>query len=291
MPAAFASGRVQLLPALPAGVVAKMKESTDALIYSAVEESLLHLQPDLSVPVLADLRVRRGILHALDREPISHTFANGLGRIAHTFRPEEATDFARDVARVPYSVRDAKRLFAEAGGPPALKLIVTDQPAGSGHARAAELVEGQLRAAGVKLEKVVIPTREAFATANRAQHGGLLLHTRRGDRRLARFFNLPSAAGGIVDTRTVRPHFGQELIDLNRHLESTLFPERRALLSMRMQRIFAETLPLIPIAFGQQISGYPKSLEGFNPGQSGSSFWNVETWRFDEGNGVARVDP
>ena len=138
----------------------------------------------------------------------------------------------------------------------------------------------QLRAAGLTVELVSVPSSKAQDSMQRGGHGGLLLHTRR-DKRPARFWNLPTASGQVLDTRTPRPHFPPEVIDVNHQLETSLFPERRRLLSMRLQRVFAQTLPVIPLAFGTQISARSKALHGFDPGDSGSVWWNVETWTLE----------
>jgi len=160
---------------------------------------------------------------------------------------------------------------------PPLPLLVIDMP-GSGYARAAELVQQQLEALGLKLAPKRVTSSMAFRSVSRGGHGGLVLHTRR-DERPARFFNLPTVSGGVMDTRTVRPHFPARVMALNQQFETSLFPERRRLLSMRLQRDFAELLPVLPLAFGAQLSASSRELKGYEgAGQSGSQWWNVEQW-------------
>jgi len=275
---AFRSGEVDFVPVLPLAAAAAVGEA--AVVTSALDETLLLLHPDLAVPALASPEARRALVQALDRQAIADAYVGGRGRTARTFRPTDSADFAADSLAIPHAPAEAKKRLAELGGVPPLKLFCADAAAGSGIAQARELVLQQLRAAGLTVELVSVPSSKAQEYIQRSGHGGLLLHTRR-DKRPARFWNLPTAAGQVVDTRTPRPHFPPEVADLVHQLETSLFPERRRLLSMRLQRTFAQTLPVIPLAFGTQISAQSKAMRGFGPGDSGSVWWNVETWTLE----------
>ncbi|HEY8207375.1 MAG TPA: ABC transporter substrate-binding protein [Myxococcaceae bacterium] len=276
---AFRSGEVDFVPVLPPAAVASVGQV--AVVTRALDETLLLLHPDLSVPALANPDVRHALLQALDRQAIADAYVGGHGRVARTFRPSDASDFAADALEIPYAPAEAKKRLKELGGLPPLKLFCADAAAGSGMAQARELVLQQLQAAGLAVELVSVPSSKAQDSMQRGGHGGLLLHTRR-DKRPVRFWNLPTALGQALDTRTPLPHFPPEVIDLNHQLETSLFPERRRLLSMRLQRAFAQTLPVLPLAFGTQISAQSKTLHGFGPGDSGSVWWNVETWTLDK---------
>jgi peptide/nickel transport system substrate-binding protein len=274
---AMRRGEVDLVPSLPTSLVESVRALPEAAVHSALDETLLMLHPDLEVPALASAEVRRMLLKALDRNAIASAYVGGAGRVARTFRPDQAADFAADAAATPHAPEEARRYFQQNAIPP-LKLMAAESPRGSGSAAALELVHRQLTAAGLTLEVEAVPSSKAFDAFQRGHHGGLLLHARRGDQRLARYFNLPAGPGGVVDAITPRPHFPAALIDLNRLFETSLFPERRRLLSMRMQRAFAEILPVLPLAFATQVTGLSRELRGFGPGQSGSLWWNVETW-------------
>ncbi len=273
----ISEGTLDFVPALPGSVAEQVRAAPQGRVRFALDDTLLYLHPDLAVPQLADPRVRQALLHALDREAIARAYVEGAGRAAHTFRPDDAPDFAADARQREFSVEKARLLLAEVGALPTLPLLVIDLP-GSGYAHAAQLIESQLRAVGIPVEVKKVPSSKAFQAVSRGGHGGLVLHTRR-DERPARFFNLPNLSAGVLDTRTERPHFPARAVGLNQQFETSLFPERRRLLSMRLQREFAEVLPVLPVAFGAQLSGYTGALQGFEgAGQSGSVWWNVERW-------------
>jgi peptide/nickel transport system substrate-binding protein len=274
------SGEVHLLPGLPHSLAVAAESEAKAVTRSALDDAMLYLQPDLAHPRLSELKVRQAILRALDRNEIAHQFAEGSGKVAHTFRPEDAPDFAASVPRVKPSLVEAKRLLSEGGGLSAVKLLCSDLPEASGYSRACGAVAKSLEELGVAVERVKLDAARQGGGPNRREHGGLLLQqSRRDSRRPARFFNLPSS-NGVLDTTTERPHFPPDVLELNQRLEASLFPERRRLLLIRMQERFVELLPLIPIAFGEQLSAVHPSLQGFEPGASGSLYWNIEEWRF-----------
>jgi peptide/nickel transport system substrate-binding protein len=277
-------GTLDLVPNLPKSEHAALEGAANVAVHTAPDEAMLFLQPDLSVPVFADVRTRRALLMALDRTTLAKEYVEGPGRVAHTFRPEDSPEFAPDVARVSYDPTQAKRALKEAAsGLKSVKLILADSPAGSGYAMAAERVAKNLQDVGLSVERQVLPSNKVNELFQRGDHGGLLLHSRR-ERRPARYFNLPSLPGSVLDTRTPRPHYPEKVIDSVRQLESSLFPERRRLLSMRLQRAFSESLPLLPLAFGAQMLGHTKSLQGMQLGPTTSIWWNVETWVVGGGN-------
>ena len=56
------------------------------MVTSAVDETLLLLHPDLTVPALGNPEVRRVLAQALDRQAIADAYVGGRGRVARTFR-------------------------------------------------------------------------------------------------------------------------------------------------------------------------------------------------------------
>jgi peptide/nickel transport system substrate-binding protein len=110
------------------------------------DDALLLLQPDLHVPALAQAKVRRALLLALDRKAIANAYAEAAGRVAHTYRPDDAADFAIDATRTRYAPEDARKLLKDAGGVGPLPLVLTETTPGSGYSRAAELVVQQTQA-------------------------------------------------------------------------------------------------------------------------------------------------
>ncbi|BBF99211.1 MULTISPECIES: ABC transporter substrate-binding protein [Pseudonocardia] len=66
-------------------------------------------------PALADVRVRRAIAHAIDRESLVRTKMPEGSAVAKEFVPPTVAGYADDVTEYPYDPERAKQLLAEAG--------------------------------------------------------------------------------------------------------------------------------------------------------------------------------
>jgi peptide/nickel transport system substrate-binding protein len=87
----------------------------ESLIYNFLQ---LNTRPDSPAPQLQDLRVRRAILHAIDREALVKYLVGQPARVLHV--PCHPRHFGCDdtnVARYDYDPEKARRLLAEAGYP------------------------------------------------------------------------------------------------------------------------------------------------------------------------------
>jgi peptide/nickel transport system substrate-binding protein len=85
----------------------------------ATNSSAIQFRPEYQkTPALLDLRVRRALAHAIDREAIHEVIYDGQGHFADTFVAPEAPDFAavdRVITRYPYDPRRTEQLLTEAG--------------------------------------------------------------------------------------------------------------------------------------------------------------------------------
>jgi len=80
---------------------------------------IVQFRPEImKTPALADLRVRRALAHAVDREPINEALFEGQGLITDHWVPRQASywnDVERAVTRYPFDARRAEQLMNEAG--------------------------------------------------------------------------------------------------------------------------------------------------------------------------------
>jgi ABC-type transport system substrate-binding protein len=101
-------------------------------------------------PPLDDVRVRRALGHATDREEINQFLYEGEGEISWGLFPEDHPwHDKRQVGKIDHDPAEAKRLLAEAGYPNGFDLgmyIVPGDPQ-----RAAEVVQGQWAEVGVNV--------------------------------------------------------------------------------------------------------------------------------------------
>jgi peptide/nickel transport system substrate-binding protein len=141
-----------------------------------------HLDFNLDDQHLSDLRVRRAIAHAIDREAIADHLYRGRCQVAHSWLPPRHPAYNERIRHYPYDPRRSRELLAAAGylpGPDGVLRdadgerlsfrLLTTVPAINGRWSAsgrrpevAGIVARQLRLAGIDLEPEAVAADEAF---------------------------------------------------------------------------------------------------------------------------------
>jgi len=258
-----------------------------------------HLDLNLGSPILADLRVRRALLLALDRDTMTRQLFDGRQPVAHSMVPPLDWVHADDIRQYPYDPAQAAALLDEAGwkmgdggvradakgGRLALELVTT---AGNrSRELVAQVLQAQWRKLGIELRIKTEPPRVLFGetvTKRKFVHMAMFAwysapenvphSTLHSDA-------IPTAANGWSGqnyTGYVNPRMDR-LIEA---IETELDRARRQALWHQLQALYAEDLPALPLYFKADAFILPKGLKGLEPTghQDPSPYW-VETWRWE----------
>lgn len=114
-----------------------------------VELATLHL--NVTVPPLNDIRIRKAIAHAIDREAMLAFSGSALSRRSSSVVPTGYLGHTSDVPLLPHDLKKAKALLAEAGYPNGLT-IKTIHSNKESMLKVIEVVQAQLRKAGIDLD-------------------------------------------------------------------------------------------------------------------------------------------
>ncbi len=120
----FIAGAVDAVPVSPGGIsfaqFLELKKSYPDRFQYFVEpgDNLERLAVALDNPILADVRVRKALMHAIDRKTISDRLFDGLQPVADGPLPKGTPYYNVAMAIYPYDVARAKALLAEAGWTP-----------------------------------------------------------------------------------------------------------------------------------------------------------------------------
>lgn len=256
-----------------------------------------HLDLNLDLPVLQDRRVRQALLHALDRAQIVARLFEGRQTVAHS--NVNPLDWPHDpnIRQYPHDVARAAALLTEAGwtpGPDGIRRNAAGErlsfelmtTAGNRSREAVQqVIQAQWRALGVEARIRNEPPRVLFGeTLSRRRFQGAAL------------FAWISAPEGVPRTTlhsseiptAERNWSGQnytgfrnaEMDALLEALPIELDRERRRVLWQRLQAIYAEELPALPLWFRQDAHLWPQWLDGVRPTGhlNASSLW-AEQWR------------
>ena len=241
-------------------------------------------------PPFADLRVRRALVHAIDREIITRTILDGLAPVVHGPIQPPSWAFTDDVMKYPYDPTRARALLDEAGwkapAPGAVR-VKDGRP----------LAFTLMTQAGFAIRENVSQTldtqwREVGIDADIRLHDGTtisavwfsgkfdaMLHWWHmpADPEITLFFaadRTPPAGRNINYLRD------EALTALLYRSDRTVDQIERRRLLVEAQRRVAELAPEIPLYNVTRLDAVPASLENFrgNPTNAGI-FWNVHEWR------------
>ena len=256
-----------------------------------------HIDTKLDNPILSDRRIRQALLLALDRPRIVAQLFEGRQTVAHGLVNPLDAMADPNVRQYPYDPARAAALLEEAGWRLApdgirrnpagerLSLELMTTAGNRSREQVQQVLAAMWRAVGIEARIRNEPPRVFFAeTLSRRRHQALAMFAW-----ISSPENVPRASLHSDEIpRAERNFSGQnypgfrnpEMDALLEALPIELNPEARRPLWNRLQAIYAEELPSLPLWFRQDAHIWPVWLEGVRPTGhlSPSSLW-VEQWR------------
>jgi peptide/nickel transport system substrate-binding protein len=244
------------------------------------------------VPAFRDVRVRRALAHAIDRDAIGRDVLEGVVTVVDSVIQPPSWAFNPDVRFFEYDPERAVQLLLEAGwedrdgdgvvdkdGEP-LSFIGTTR---SGHAeweKVLQVVQAQLRQVGIQFEiRNYEPTLLGELWFGGKTQFFLSAWTLPADPEITLFFaadRTPPAG------RNIYFYENEELTEILYASDQTVDRERRKELLFRAQEIVARDVPLIPLYNRTIVSAFPQSLKNVKPNPTNAGlFWNVHEWTFE----------
>ncbi len=256
-----------------------------------------HVDLNLDNPILADRRVRQALLMGLDREALSQQLFEGRQAVADTTVNPLDWVYSQDVPKYHEDLAAAGALLDAAGWsdlsggvrhnaqgqPLTLELMTT---AGN---RTRELVEqvlqSQWKRLGVDIRIRNEPARVFFGeTVTKRKYSAMTMFAwisapENVPRTSLHSDQIPTAANGWAgqnDTGFKNAEMDKLLDAIERELDR----DKRKAMWHRLQEIYAEELPALPLYFRSEPHIWPLWLEGVVPTghQNPSTLW-VEHWR------------
>lgn len=258
-----------------------------------------HLDVMLDNPILADVRVRRALILAIDREAISAQLFAGKQPVAHKGTHPLDWTHSDDVRKYPHDPDQARALLEAAGWSVAgdgirrnkagerlsLEIMTT---AGN---RVRELVEQVLqdywKAVGIEVKIRNQPARVLFGeTISKRRFTGLAMFAwlsapENLPRTTLHSESIPTEANNWAG-QNYTGYKNPEMDKLIDAIEIELDREKRGALWKRLQQIYAEDLPAIPLYFRADGFILPKWLKGVRPtGHMYTTTHWIEEWRVE----------
>jgi len=255
-----------------------------------------HLDVMLDNPILSDKRVRQALIYGIDRQAISDVLFGGKQPVAHSSINPLDWISDPDVPKYPYDPEKAKALLEEAGwkvGKGGIRYNSKNQrltvelmtTAGN---RSRELVQqvlqSQWKQVGFDIRIRNQPARVYFGeTTRQRKFKGLAMYAwysapESVPRATLYSDSIPTAENNWSGQNY--PGFrNAEMDQLIKDIEEELDRGKRLEKWKRLQEVYANELPVIPLYFSADAHIWPKNLKGIVPTghQYRSSLW-VEYW-------------
>ncbi len=254
-----------LVGGIPPEAYPRLAALPNVVVLEAESNSVSYLGFNLEDPTLKDVKVRRAIAHAVDRQAIMDGLLLGRGVLATGLLPPGHWAYAPDVARYRHDPAGARRLLAEALGPSRagrpLRLVYKTAAVELSKA-IGEAVQEQLAAVDIQLD---IRSYEwgTFYADIKNQNFQLYALGWIGitdpDIYYYAFHSASLPPKGANRNRYRNPEVDR-LLDLGR---VTLDREARRAIYRRVQQIVAEDLPYLPLWHGRILAAHRPHVHGF----------------------------
>ncbi len=241
------------------------------------------------VPAFADVRVRRALIHAIDRETLTRTILDGLAPVADGPIQPLSWAYSDRITRYGYDPARSAALLDEAGWKDAdgngirdrsgrpLSFTLITQAGFTIRENVAQALQQHFRQIGVDMRIELV---DGTAISSRWFKGEFdaMLHWWQmpADPELTLFFaadRMPPAG------RNINYHTDHALTEVLYASDRTVNRDERTRLLQRAQLMVSDAVPEIPLYSITRLDAVPAALRNFkgNPTNTGV-FWNVHEW-------------
>ncbi len=259
-----------------------------------------HIELNLDNPILADIRVRKALLHAIDRQAINEQLFEGKQPVADVFVNPLDPAYDPTVARYAFDPNLSQQLLDDAGwtamidgirhnenGEP-LRLEFGTTAGARVRETIQQVLQGQWKEVGIDVNIRNEPARVFFGeTVSKRKFTGLAMFAWVSDpesppRTTLYSTEIPTAENNWQGSN-VSAYQNDEMDQLIDVVEVTLDKNERQTLWSRIQHLYVKDLPVLPLYFRSSPYMIPKWLKGINPtgNTSTTTLW-IENWSVEE---------
>lgn len=284
------SGEAHLAALVPWDKYRELKDVPGLTIHQMMGNSYEHITlNERTVPAFRDVRVRRALIHAIDRELLARTVLDGLAPVIDGAIQPLSWAYTDSVRKYPYDTTTARAMLDEAGwrdtngdgvrdreGTP-LRFTLITQAGFAIRENIAQAVQRQLRDVGVDVKIQLVDGTSISSLWFEGKFDAMLHWWHMpADPEITLFFasdRTPPAGRNIN-------YIADDSLDRLMYASDRTVAQgpRRALLVAAQQRL-AELAPEIPLYNVTRLDAVPATLRNFkgNPTNTGI-FWNVWEW-------------
>ena len=260
---------------VPLDRVARFEQDDQFRVVAEPGSQYQYLAFNLKTKQLADVRVRRAIAHAIDRERIIRDLLQGYGKVTETLFPEGHWAHADGLTAYSFDPATAKQLLDQAGfrdpdgDGPQKRFDLTYKTSTDPEARRqAEMIQQMLSQVGIGID---IQSNEFGTFYEDVQKGKFdLFSLRRAGVNDPDFYTFMFSSENFPPEGQNRGYYANTRVDeLLAQGRSTWDQTERAGIYKEVQKILAEELPYISLYHRYNVAIMKSDLEGFEMYPSG----------------------
>lgn len=242
-------------------------------------------------PIVSDVRVRRALAYAIDKNQLVEKVTHGTGTVASEDIPTFMWAYNKHVRVYPYDPSRARAMLADAGWRPGpdgilvkggrqLSLLLVLRQGAAGDTSMAVMVQSWLRAVGIKATIKTYPGSMLFALGPSG-----VLDPGKYDLDISGFTSSADPDDSDEFTCNHRPPNGfnwtryctREMDILQGQALSTYDRAARQTAYAKIEDLLASDVPQVYIYYQPQISAINPALQNFKPSMI-TATWNAEQW-------------
>ena len=255
--AALQTGEIHLAE-IQGNQVEVLKKDSALKIYSEPMNAVQLLALNLDNEIFRDVRVRRAIAMAINKDDINSSVVYGYGNSVGAHLPVNYPDYYDTNDVIQFNIEEAKNLLAEAGYGDGLKLEMILPKNYQIHMDAGQVIADQLNKIGITTEVKVVEWGQWLSDVYSGKKYEMTVVGLSG--RLDSYYFLKryhSKSGDFISYIT------GEIDGLLEASTSELDPEKRKEIFKEIQLILAENVPVVYLQTPDRIFALSKNVEGF----------------------------
>lgn len=239
--------------------------------------NLAHLGINLNDPVLKDVRIRRALAYAIDREAIIHDLLRDQAQPALSLLPPTQWAYNSNVTSYKYDPEAANKLLLEAGyqqttaGQPRLKLTLKTSTLSIAR-KIGEAMQAQLRKVGIQLELQSLE-RQKLTQDMTEGNFQLYYNVMVGGNQSTDMFRFVYHSRSIPPNGQNRSRYNNPKLDALLDESLLASRERRQAIFFEVQKMLAEELPQIYLWYQSNVIVHSERIAGLVPDPSGD--WRI----------------
>jgi peptide/nickel transport system substrate-binding protein len=256
-----------------------------------------HIDLNLDNPILKDKRVRQALLYALDREALVKQLFDGRQPVAHTGVNPLDWVYWDGVKKYPHNPKKAAELLDAAGWSvmrggfrhnakgERLSIELGTTAGNRSRELVQQVLQSQWKVVGIEVRIRNQPARVFFGeTVTKRKFPAMAMFAwysspENVPRSTLHSDHIPKPENNYAG-QNYTGYVSKEMDELIEKIETELDRGKRQLLWRRLQEIYAEELPVLPLFFRADAYILPKWLAGVEPtGHEGITTYWIENWR------------